>query len=374
MANEAEQPVGQDVEIVRRHAACVVTLNRPAALNALTDEMRAAIGAELRGLARDPIIYALIIQASGTRAFCAGGDVRQIARLQKYDIAQARKSFADEYTMNWLLECFPKPSVALMNGFSAGSGNGLTQYATHRVGGPGFQFAMPETAIGLFPDVGVSYRLARLPDEVGTYLALTGNTIGREDAFRLGLLTHIAHAEALEVIAERLSDADPVDHVIDSLHDTDAADASQKTPLAELQSKIAEIFAGHDLLEIFGRLETCQASGSGAVADWARATLDVLHTRSPIALFITLRHIRNAAHGDIREMLIADYRLACHVLDAPDFAEGVRAMLIDKDKQPRWQHGHVRDVRSDEVAAYFAPHPAGDLDLPTRDLVQKEFR
>lgn len=374
MADADEQLVGADVEIERRHAACVVSLSRPKALNALTDEMRAAIAAELAGLARDPIIYALVIQAPNSRMFCAGGDVRQLVASLRLDPALARKSFADEYALNWQLECFPKPSIALMNGFSAGSGNGLTQYATHRVGGPGYQFAMPETAIGLFPDVGVSHRLSRLPDEVGTYLALTGNTLGRVDAYRLGLLTHLVSEDALEQISAGLSDADPVDALIGSLHAQHDRDVEGGAELGPLQSTIKAVFAGDDLLQIFARLKDLADGSDPHVAQWSTETLETLGSRSPIALWITLRHIRNVAKCDIRETLIGDYRIACHVLDNPDFVEGVRAMLIDKDKAPRWQHESVSDVSESEVDRYFEPHESGDLELPQRAEAQKLFR
>jgi enoyl-CoA hydratase len=372
--SETEQAVCDDVEIANRHAACVVTLQRPAALNALTDEMRAAIGAALTPSARDPIIYALVIRSGEGRAFCAGGDVRQIVDLQRTDVARARKSFAEEYALNWRLECFPKPSIALMNGYCAGSGNGLTQYATHRVGGPDYQFAMPETAIGLFPDVGVSHRLSRLPDEVGTYLALTGNAIGAADSLRLGLLTHVIPADALDAIVAGLSDADPVDPLLDSSSDTAVLESMAATPLAMLQPTLKEVFAGDDLVEIFARLDRRAEDSDETVAQWARETLAVLGTRSPLALHITLRHIRNVAALDIRETLIGDYRLASHILDGPELAEGVRALLIDKDKQPRWAHASVRDVDAATVERYFTPHPAGDLVLATRDTVQQQFR
>ncbi|MEO0730664.1 MAG: enoyl-CoA hydratase/isomerase family protein, partial [Pseudomonadota bacterium] len=216
----------QDVRVDTRNAAAQITLTRPRALNALTDAMRAEISDALSGFARDPIIYALVIKSDCDRAFCAGGDVRELVELARTDVAAAHASFGREYLMDWRLECFPKPTVSLINGFVAGSGVGLTAFGTHRVAGEDYAFAMPETAIGLFPDVGVSHALARLPHEIGTYLALTGVTIGRGDAIKLDLATHAIRSEDFATIEAALSEARPVDAVLHELAEKDFADAT----------------------------------------------------------------------------------------------------------------------------------------------------
>lgn len=356
-----------DVTIEVRRAAAIVGLNRPARLNALTDEMRAEVRAALPRFAKDPMVYAMAIKSTATGPFSAGGDVREIVAHLPQDPERAAQSFADEYRMNWMLECFPKPTVALINGFVAGSGVGLTAYATHRVAGPDYQFAMPETAIGLFPDVGVAAKLAELPSEIGTYLGLTGVTIGRADAHALGLVTHAVPAAALAKIEEALVDAEPVDALLDSW-----AEAPEPSGLIARGDFIAELFAGDDLRAIIARLERC-AAGSGDAADWAGQTLALLRTRAPLSLFVTLRHLRTAARVDIRQTLIIDYQLAVRFLADPDFPEGVRAMLIDKDRAPRWNPADIAEVRDQDVDAYFQEAPSARLDLPERDEMQRSL-
>ena len=178
-------------------AAGIVTLNRPRALNALTAAMRAQIAAAFAAWTRDPQVYAAVIVSATDRAFCAGGDVREMVELGKSRPEEARRSIAAEYALNWQLDCFTKPTVSLIDGMVMGSGVGITLYGTHRVAGERYRFAMPETGIGLFPDDGVSWAFARMPDEIGMYLALTGRAIGRADAYRLGLVTHCAAGSPL---------------------------------------------------------------------------------------------------------------------------------------------------------------------------------
>ena len=316
------------------------------------------------GFANDPMIYAVVVRARGGRAFCAGGDIRQVAALAREDMGRARQSFALEYLMNWVLECFPKPQVSLIDGLVVGSGVGLTAYGTHKVAGPGYAFAMPEVGIGLFPDVGVCHVLSRMPSNIGLYLGLTGETIGRADARALGLVTHISSVDAFDAIHERLADADPVDPLLDRY---DMASAQEPTPVMARAELISDIFAGDDLAAIFARLDAAARRG-GADGDWASATLATLSSRSPFSLAITLRHIRESASRPLRETLIADYRLAVACLDYPDFAEGVRALLIDKDRNPRWAARTVGDLDPAVVAAAFEAR-VPDLELPERDAM-----
>src|SRR6185295_1889291 len=187
-------------------AAGVVTLSRPRALNALTTAMRARIAEAFAAWARDPRVYAAVIVSATDRAFCAGGDVREMAECGRRDAGEARLSLAAEYALNWQLDCFTKPTVSLIDGVVMGSGVGLTLYGTHRAAGENYQFAMPETGIGLFPDDGVGWAFARMPDEIGMYLALTGRAIGRADAYRLGLVTHCLPAASFPDIMAAIED------------------------------------------------------------------------------------------------------------------------------------------------------------------------
>lgn len=353
-----------DIDIVKQGAAAIVTLNRPKALHALTDDMRRELAVAMPDFSRDPMIYGMVIRSEGSRAFCAGGDVRQLVALGRQDIALARASFADEYRLNWRLECFSKPTVSLINGAVMGSGVGLTVYGTHRVAGEGYQFAMPETAIGLFPDVGVCHHLARMPHEIGTYLGLTGTSIGRADAFALGLVTHCIPAVQFQAITEAVSDADPVDDLLDPLHEEPG-----ETSVMTYGPDIAEWFAGPSIMDIAARLEAA-AQLSTETGAFAAKTLSRLRECAPLSLAVTLRHLRAARHYDQRDMLMADYGLACAFLDGSDFYEGVRAALIDKDRSPSWQPAGLESVTDHMVARYFAPGTHDTLELATRTEMQ----
>ncbi|MEO1650957.1 MAG: enoyl-CoA hydratase/isomerase family protein [Pseudomonadota bacterium] len=342
-----------DISIAKENAAGMITLTRPRALNALTDAMRTAIADALPRFANDPIVYALVIRSGSDRAFCAGGDVRELVEMAAHDVSAAHASFGREYRMDWMLECFPKPTVSLINGFVAGSGVGLTLFGTHRVAGEAYAFAMPETAIGLFPDVGVCHHLARMPHEIGTFLGLTGVTIGRGDAIKLDLATHAISAAHFEAIEMALSEARPVDPLLDGLKERALNDP---TPVWDRRDAINRIFSGNDVGAILARLEVEATSGSDD-AGWAGEMGDLLKARSPLSLAVTLKHLRRAGSLDIRETLIADYHLAGHFLGGHDFHEGVRALLIDKDKAPRWQHAHVGDVAPEVVAFYLSQAP-----------------
>lgn len=353
--------IAPKIEIVRRGAVVTFVLNRPRQLNAFDDDMRKALADEIPRIARNPDIYIVALTSSSPRAFCAGGDIRALAQAAKSDMAKARAMFAAEYQLDWLLDCFSKPSVSLVNGICMGSGAGLTSYNTHRVAGENYAFAMPETAIGLFPDVGVGYILARLPWPMGLYLGLTGRTVSRADASWLGLATHCIDSAAFPAILAALADVEPVDALLDGLHrEPGAGELSQEFGL------IGDFFSGGSIGDIVGRLR----GASGAAKAWADATLQGLMKRSPMSLAITDRQIRACRALDLRDTLIQDYRLAWRCLDAPDFAEGVRAALIDKDNAPRWSPASLDAIEALTVDRYFAPLGPDDLPLLTRDAMQ----
>ena len=353
------------VVVSRQGAVVALTLNRPQALNAFDDEMRLVFADELQRAARNPDIYAVILKSVSPKAFCAGGDVRAIVATAARDMASARSYFAGEYSLNWQLDCFSKPVISLINGICMGSGAGLTLYNTHRVAGEGYKFAMPETAIGLFPDVGAAHRLAQLPWPLGLYLGLTGRVIERADAYRLGLVTHCISAAHFPDVLEKVADAQPIDPILDELHEPQAAG-----PLQRDKAMIDDLFSPLSLRDILKRLEMA----TGASAEFANATLSDLRKRSPLALAITDNHMRCARTMDLRETLIQDYRLAVRCLASNDFKEGVRAALIDKDGAPRWQHANIETVTEDEVASYFAPldGPLGSEDLSLRLRVEMQ--
>lgn len=355
-----------DLIVERHNAACHVVLNRPGVLNALSISMKAKLAAAIPALVRDAEIYALIFKSANPGPFCVGGDVKELLALARSDLPAARQSLADEYRLNWLLDCFFKPTVALIDGAVMGSGVGLTQYGTHIVATENYRFAMPETAIGFFPDVGMACKLARLPHSAGIYLGLTGRVISRADALALGLVTHAIDATEFAAIESDLADAQPIDPVLDSRH----------TPLGsgELEphfDTIARAFSQPSLEGILEELAAVSASASNDQKTWSEQVSHELRQRSPIALKVTLRHLRQSAHRDLRQTLIADYHLACRFLESPDFREGVRAVLVEKTKDPAWQLRALEDVSAAEIEAYLAPQEDTQFKLPTKD--QMEF-
>jgi enoyl-CoA hydratase len=351
----------EDLRVEHKGAVVLATLNRPKALNALTGAMRTRFSEALWSAARNPDTYAVILQSASERAFSTGSDVREVIAWGRTDPAKAKAAFAEEYTLNWQCECFSKPTIPLINGVVMGGGVGISQYGTHRVAGENYAFAMPETMIGLFPDVGTCYVLGRLPGEAGTYLGLTGHTIKRTDAYALGLVTHCIDSGEFEAITSEICDAWPVDPALDNRHrDPGPGDL---TPYAET---IERCFSAPTVEEIIARLDGV----TGSAADWAKKVAADLRLRSPISLKITLRHLREAPKRDLRETLRVDYRLALRCLEDNDFYEGVRAALIDKDGAPRWRPSKLEAVTHGMVKLYFSPLGSADLTLPSREDMQ----
>jgi len=351
----------EELSVESRGSLALITLNRPRALNALNIAMRRKLADSYPRFAREPTNYAVVIQSAGGKVFSAGGDVRELVSLARGDRAKARAACAEEYALNWLHECFSKPTISLIDGSVMGSGVGITQYGTHRVAGEGYRFAMPETSIGLFPDVGTVWVLARLPDAIGMYLGLTGRSIGGADAYALGLLTHCIPAQCFEEIKAALIDTWPVDPLLDERHVDPGLGE-----LAPYVGHIASCFSAGSVQEILERLSGID----GRDGAWALAVIADLKARSPLSLKVTHRHIRDARALDLRQTLQVDYRLACRFLDGHDFYEGVRAALIDKDGAPRWRPDRLEEVTPAMVEDYFASMGSDELLLPTRQEMQ----
>lgn len=353
---------GSGLEVSQEGALGLLTLSRPRVLNVLNSGMKERLAEAIPRFARDPQVYAVVIQSASEKAFCAGGDVRESVTLARSDIAAARATFRKEYELIWLLECFSKPTVALINGIVMGSGVGISAFATHRVAGGRYRFAMPETAIGLFPDVGIASILARMPHEIGIYLGLTGRTILRADALKLGLVTHCINESQFPEIRAGLSEAWPVDVLLDDRHEDPGAGE-----LEAVTEVIAHCFAAATVEEIIDRLRAV----TGPHRVWAEGVIDDLNKRAPLSLKVTLRHIREARQLDLRQTLIADYRLACRFLDDPDFYEGVRAVLVEKDNAPRWQPPDLAGATDTRVGRYFTGDGSDLLELPLRSEMQE---
>jgi enoyl-CoA hydratase len=336
--------------------AGILTLNRPKALNALTHGMIKAMEAHYLKWAAMPRIYGVVLDAVPGRAFCGGGDLRTL--VDGADLEATLTFFRDEYQHNWTLECFTKPNVSLIDGIVMGGGLGISLYGTHRIAGANLLAAMPETGIGLFPDIGAGYFLPRLPGETGLYLGLTGRSFGRADAFYLGIATHCIDASEYDRIRNAMIEGDPIDPVLDGLHRHPG-----EGEIAALRPAIDRIFAAESVEAILSRLDV----ETGPHAEWARETAATIRQRAPLSLKVTFRQLREGrAAESLKEELKTEFRLTSRMLTRPDLREGVRAALIDKDRSPKWQPASLAEVTDDMVAACFAPLGADELELRDR--------
>lgn len=326
-----------------------ITLNRPKALNALTHDMCDSISRALQAWAADPAIHAVLIDAVPGRAFCAGGDIRSIYQLGRTDLPAAEAFFATEYRLNAAIRHFPKPYIAMLNGITMGGGAGLSVHGSHRVVTENTSFAMPETGIGLYPDVGGTYFLSRLPGETGTYLALTGARIGPADMLSLGLATHYISSATVERMTLGLTEGEPVGAVLRAV----AESPSEPPKIVPFSARIDAGFGSGSVEEIIASLQRA--------GEWGREIAVLLATRSPTSLKLTLRAVREARNLDFDECMRMEYRMTLRVLRGHDLYEGVRAILIDRDQHPRWNPESLEKVRNDQVEQYFAS--LGDKEL-----------
>jgi enoyl-CoA hydratase len=333
-----------------------IRLNRPKAIHALTTPMCAAILAQLDAWRSDPDVRAVLIDHAEGRGFCAGGDIRMLAESGAKDGREARAFFHTEYRMNHRLFTFVKPTIAFMDGITMGGGVGLSMPCKFRVATENTRFAMPETGIGLFPDVGGGWYLSRLPGRVGQFLALTGARLdGAECAF-LGIATHYIPAGALDEVKAKIA-ADP--GAVEAILDAYAEDAPEPRIAANLEL-IDRLFASDRLEEIYAALEE---DGS----DWAAKELATLKTKSPQTMKVALRLLKEGAHmHDFADEMRQEYAVGCHVVQRHDFIEGVRAVIIDKDNAPRWDPATPEGVTDHMLDTIFAPLPEDEAWTPAR--------
>jgi len=360
MHNQSELETEEDIIFQRDRAVVRILFNRPSAQNALTDAMRETIASAIPKLARDPDLYAVVIGTTQPDAFCVGRDVRTFANLSRTAKDQACAQLADEYALHWSLDCFFKPTVVLIQGAMMGSAVGLTHFCTHRVAAETYAFAMPETSFGFFPDAGTAHVLSRLPHSVGVFLALTGRTIVAADAYDLGLITHCIASSEFEGIVAGLADAHPIDPLLDSRHQSPGRGA-----LASHYECIAESFSAPTVEEVLSRLERKRIEYHAP--EWIDGVIADLSSRSPTALVITHRHLQRCKRMSLRENLIADYKLACAMLQSNDFYEGVGAMSHDKHKPPQWAPARVADVIPEMIERFFSSTDGDAFALPSRD-------
>ena len=315
-------------------------LNRPRALNALDIGMIRAVAAALDAWRDDPAVHAVVIEGTGGRAFCAGGDIRAVrAAIAAGEHEAVETFFREEYAVNLAIATYPKPFIALIDGICMGGGIGLSVHGSVRVASEAAVFAMPETAIALFPDIGATYLLPRLRGQAGMYMALTGARLSAADAAYVGLATHVTTRDVIAGLGDAIAAHGPA--ALSGVHQ--GADA----PIAGAMAAIDHCFSADSVAGIIERLE---ATGT----DWSRETLHTLRSMSPSAVLWTFEIVRAGAARTLEQCLAAELALTRHVTRHPDFAEGVRAMVIDKDRQPRWSPADLSAVNPADIQRLFA--------------------
>jgi enoyl-CoA hydratase len=337
-----------DELIVRREGgAGFLTLNRPKAIHALTAPMDHAMTEALLAWRADPAVEVVMIDHSEGRGFCAGGDVTALRHSALTDNGvSGRRFFYEEYQLNHLLFTYAKPVVAFMDGITMGGGVGISQPANFRVATENTRYAMPETGIGLFPDVGGGWFLARIGNRIGQFLALTGARLDGAECMWAGLCTHYLPSEALPEAKRRIAAGEEIGAVLASLS------VEPPSPrIAGNAALIAKHFASDRFEDILTSLEADNA-------DWAAKELATLRAKSPQACKVSLRQLAESAKlDDFAANMAMEYRIGSRVLTLPDFAEGVRAVLVDKTQDPKWTPPTPEEVSDELIESIFAPLP-----------------
>jgi len=348
----AEPPAEPEVLVEQRGRLGLLTLNRPRAINALTHGMVHLITAALARWRDDPSVSTVAVVGAGERGLCAGGDVVSLYRdVTIGDGLGAASFWRDEYAMNAAIAGYPKPFVAIQDGIVLGGGVGVSAHGSHRIVTERTRIGFPETTIGFVPDVGATWLLSHAPGELGTRLALTAESVAAADAILVGFADAFVPADRIAALLAALETTDA---------DTAVAALAMPAPpgvLAAGRGWVDTVFSAGRVPEIIARLRREPDPEASALAD-------IVATKSPTALAVTLESIRRAqALPDLSAALKQEYRVSRHAAAAPDFAEGVRAQLVDKDRTPQWRPLTHDRITRDDVEAFFAPVPGGDLIL-----------
>jgi enoyl-CoA hydratase len=347
-----------DILFERRGSAGIVIINRPKALNAITRDMVRALAAKLHDWAQDDAVTRVIVTANGERAFSAGGDIRAL-----YDLIiagrhqEALSFFREEYTLNAAIKRYPKPYVSLIDGIVMGGGVGISIHGSHRVAGEKYAFAMPEVGIGFFPDVGATYALPRLAGEIGTWLALTGERMKAADAVLSGAATHHVKSHRLADLKEALCGTDPVNAVLaDFMESAGPGEVMPRRRVIDRTFSWGSVDAIVDALHRESQIISDQS-------EWSARTLRAIRAKSPTSLVLALAQMRYGRTHSFEACMAAEFRIVSRIVYGPDMAEGVRAVIVDKDNAPRWSPGDLSALPDDLVARHFAVLPADELEL-----------
>ncbi|MFS8048794.1 enoyl-CoA hydratase/isomerase family protein [Rhizobium sp. BR 314] len=339
-----------EVIIERRGSAGVIRLNRPKALNSLTLPMVRVIAPALEDFAADPAIASVIVMGEGERGFCAGGDIRLLHRSGKEGTGEAETFWREEFLLNHAISRYPKPYVVLMDGITMGGGVGLSAHGSHRVVTERTRLAMPETGIGYFPDVGATWLLPRAPGEAGTWMGLTGLTIEAADVIHAGFADHHVASSALPALMDEIAALPAAASAADvhALIRTMAADTGESR-LAANREVIDRTFSADTVEGILAAL-------AGEPGEFAAEAAGVIASRSPTSLKLTLRLLRaGRTSANLAECLNRELGACRGILYNHDFYEGVRAAVIDKDRNPKWSPASLADVTADDIDRFFVP-------------------
>jgi enoyl-CoA hydratase len=396
--------MNSEILIERRGTAGIVTLNRPAALNAVTRAMVRAIAQALERWRNDHAVTRVIVTAAPGRAFSAGGDLRHIYQLGRAGRQREALDFwREEYILNAAIKHYPKPYIALIDGIVMGGGVGVCVHGSHRVAGDRFQFAMPEVGIGFFPDVGATWFLPRLPGELGTWCALTGERLASAGAVATGVATHRVASARFAELTEALTGAVPVDAMLAAFAEALPSPSPlvgegrgggsgsfgsevshlatptpgpspqgggerkraptpfspEPTPITSRYAAIDRLFAGATVEAILAALD----SETGPDAEFAQANAAAIRTKAPTSLKIALAQMRRGRTLSFADCMRIEFRIVSRVAYGEDFYEGIRAVIVDKDNRPRWHPATLAEVTPEMVEGYFAPL-AAELELP----------
>ena len=344
-------PTGE-ISIRREGQAGRITLTRPKALNALTYAMATAIEAALVAWRDDPAISLVLIDAEGDKAFCAGGDIQDLYETGKAgDFAFGKKFWRDEYRLNAMIATYPKPYVALMQGFVMGGGVGISCHGSHRVVCETSRIAMPECGIGLIPDVGGSWLLARAPGHLGEYLGLTGSRMNAADAILAGFADSFVPRENWQKLTDLLCETGDVNRIAEFALDPGTS------PLAEKLEAVDRNFSAGSAVESLARLETGQS-------EWEIATATALRKACPLSIASAFEIIRNARSAQsLAEVLAMEYRFTARCMEHGEFLEGIRAAVIDKDRNPQWQTPMLEDIGGERIAFMLSDLGSDELNF-----------
>jgi enoyl-CoA hydratase len=345
------QGISQEPEILFERKGCAgfVTLNRPQALNAATDNMVRQLAKQLDLWENDSAIDRVVVKAAGDRAFCAGGDIR--ALYEQYKAGEVQKSidfWRVEYTLNHRIKHYPKPYIALIDGIVMGGGVGLSLHGTHRVAGDKYSFAYPEVGIGFFPDVGATHVLPRLPGKIGMWIGLTGWRVSADDGVYCGLASHRVASAQFAELESALTTDESVGEILKTF-----SKPREKGKLEAEHPLIDRIFALPSVEEILGALD-------GEMNEFASQLARAMRQKSPLSLKIAFEQVQRGGSLDFAEAMQTEFRIVNRVAREPEFYEGIRAVVIDKDNAPKWNPASLEAVREDKVASYFAPLPPAE--------------